>query len=69
VNAKARARLASDPILNEMFLLSVDGHLPALVPSGTELRTTASNLNGLFSTVYWVAQAWPVIEVRQNAAA
>ncbi len=53
----------------DMFLLSVDGHLPALVPSGTELRTTASNLNVLFSTVYWVAEAWPVIEVRQNAAA
>jgi hypothetical protein len=39
------------------------------VPQDTELRTSAKNLNVLFSSQYRVSQAWPTIEVRQNDAA
>lgn len=53
----------------ELFMLNDQGYLPTLVPRDTELRTTAHNLNVLFSTLFWVSEAWPVVEMRQNAAA
>lgn len=77
LNEAALGRLGSSSMLvreymakrgYDMFMLHNDGFLPTLVPRDTILHTTASNLNVLFSTLFWVSEAWPTITMRQNVA-